>query len=359
MTRFRFPLLCSALLLAGVAAAQIPQSVLVHFYKTWDGVDVSTAYGPWTAELDEQGYYMPTDVALPSDGLTDPGLRLIDGEIFRVLAVSSATTGYGKDDPIPFTIDALGNVVGLPEGSYAWQTCLHGDTAVTTTDFPVNAIPGEGQSATGVPLATEKDVANGYVSLTFSIAHNASLPHVTLYLVTLDTRRPDGSAWSAGDAGYTVARYGVSYLAGFTTGGLFSMPINVYVGRPATTSYAACYGNPAPVRPTAGLTEYGELSGADLAKALTPTLKPAGSSDSDALAVIPSVGLNLYRYTVETTGVLGEEWEPLDTWVEREGVSGGSPFGYSAVVPDGQTELTLPRKDGESQRFYRLVAPGK
>lgn len=356
MTRFRFPLLCSALLLAGMASAQTAQYVYLHFYKMLDGVDVSTAYGA-QSDVQSSAYY--TD-AMPeaSTNLTDPGLRLVPGETFRILKVMSAAglpdeNNDNIPDTIPFTIDATGIVIPQGDEASSYTFEWFGDPMVVP-----NGTSGVPVTPAAYPGYDPDFFSYGTVSLTFDITMTGD--NVALFLVTMDTREPgeNGNAWDVG--GSIVARYGVAYLTSFQDVLSFiPQPVDVYIGRPADGSVTACYGNPAPVRPTAGLTEYGELSGADLAKALTPTLKPAGSSDCDALAVIPSVGLNLYRYTVETTGVLGGEWEPLDTWVEREGVSGGSPFGYSAVVPDGQTELVLPRKDGESQRFYRLVAPGK
>lgn len=354
MTRFRIPLLSAALLFAAVAGAQgFPIATkhlwTLYFYKTIDDVDVSTSYSVMNTSL---GAGYKTDAPEPaSDSPTDPGLRLVDGEIFRVLAV------YGSaavdSDSIPFAIDATGAVVGLGSDYEAeWATWGEGDETL----LAVQGVPG-------IPVALKDDGSPNTVVVSCPV--KTAKQYVTLYLVTYDTRTPDasGEAWQA--SGTTVARYGVARLASSSSimGSLGNVAIAVGERASPRDDAQLAYGNPAPVRPTAALTSYVDengqtIKGDDLAALVTPTLD-ASDAEGGSLTVVPSGGLPLYRYAVETSDSLGGEWELLDDWVAREGITGTAPLGYSAIMPDGKTPLVLPRKEGETSRFYRLVAPGK
>lgn len=367
MTRFRIPLLPAALLLAAVAGAQGSHTVNLYFYKEWEYRDVSTAYGEQDSVAADTYY---TEV-MPeiSTNLLSPGLRLLPGECFRVLMVVSdgaLPDGDGDGTPdIAFKLDAQGNVVPLDaDVGYAYE--WFGEARAVPADEPGMPVRAEayvnGDNTTGSRY--------GEVSLTYSVGnHNGKT--VSLFLVTQDARLPDGSGTAWAVSGSLVSRYGVAFLTSFQDTFMLSIqpPTSVHIGRPEGTltlsqSTKLCVGNPAPVRPTAALTSYVDesgqtIAGDELAALVTPTLQAASADAADGtLTVVPSVGLPLYRYAVETADSLGGEWELLDDWAAREGIAGTAPLGYSAIVPDG-TPLVLPRKAGETSRFYRLVAPGK
>lgn len=372
MTRFRIPLLSAALLFAAVAGAQGSHKVNLYFYKEWENEDVSTAYGVQDS-VAADAYYTESMPEISTD-LLSPGLRLLPGEVFRVLmVVSDGALLDGNSDGTPdiaFKLDAQGNVVPLDADvgyTYEW----FGEARTVPADEPGMPVRAE----THVDGDKDSGSRYGMVSLTYSVGGHSSKT-VSLFLVTQDARLPDGSgtAWAVSDS--LVSRYGVAFLTSFqdTVMLLTQPPTSVHIGRPEGTltlsqSTKLCVGNPAPVRPTAALTSYvaedGQtIAGDDLAALVTPTLQAASDAEGGSLTVVPSVGLPLYRYAVETADSLGGEWELLDDWVASKKSSGAAisetaPLGYSAIVPDGKTPLVLPRADGETSRFYRLVAPGK
>lgn len=359
MTRFRIPLLSAALLLAAVAGAQGAPYVNLYFYKTvtdqatGESRDVSTPYGTLDVTVSRTAYYEGAQEAVSEEPLS-PGLRMLTGERFRVLVVYSE--GSLSADVIPFEIDALGNVIGCTK-EYAWATFGSG----TSSELRVREVPG-------VPVELNADGTPALVTAHATRALTAPSEKATFFLVTLDSRMPNAvdGKWTIVE-GAPVARYGVARLAevGMLAFGATNVAVAVGEESAPVSGYALNVGNPAPVRPTAALTSYVDESGQtiaedELAALVTPTLQAAPADAEDgALTVVPSVGLPLYRYAVETADSLGGEWELLDDWVAREKIPETAPLGYSAIVPDGRTPLILPRKAGETSRFYRLVAPGK
>lgn len=418
MTRFRFPLLCSALLLAGVAAAQalpVSDTINMRFYK--DIVftqmygdqqlvlDTSIAYGEPNTTLAPEAYapacqYILTQTSEEVAALsqTDPALRLVPGEDFRLLLVVSdkALPGAVADDgtlsdippKIPVAIDAAGNWVALDTNDGAKLTCTwldcvwktensHADYVLVGDVHGVPNVAKEGTEVTGsvglggtlYNFSTEAYNLVGKIDTTDLMSAN----NAYVFLVVLDTRVPndEGTAWACVGAPTRVSRYGIAYIGRLSTAP--SIECNYVLSR---SGEKTLYGNPSPVRPAFGVTSLTvdgvTLTGNDLDDYLKPMLATE-STNPDVqplpdgilgMIVYPYNESGLLSYALQTKANLSDpEWQDVAEWIdslsEDERPSSGVLQGFDRIPADGKTPLVLPRLESETQRFYRLVAPGK
>lgn len=416
MTRFRIPLLSAALLFAAVAGAQgfpVSNQVNMGFFKhvTYtpaDGSaqafvsDYSVAYGALRTDLAPNVYTFQnpypegqTEEEVAALGPSDPQLRLIPGENFRLLLVVSdralpaAEDEYGNtasDYPaIPVAIDAAGNWVALETNGGAdieceWLTCTwkdgSGDDFITVGE--VHGVPNVEQEPYDVTGTVD---FNGAEYTITARAHELSgfftrtglttSSYAYVFLVVLDTRMPDatGTDWVCAGAPVRVARYGIAYVGKPSA---FPLECDFAIAR---AGHGVLLGNPSPVRPAVGVTSLtvdGKvLIGAELDAYLTPTfaaapLERTGESLSSGMTLYPYCEAGLLTYTLQTKASLADsEWQNAADWLRALREAGGTVADdatlqdYSRVPADGRTPLVLPRVDGEKSRFYRLVAPGK
>ncbi len=326
--------------------------------------------------------------------------RLAQGEVVRLLCVSSKTAleteKISIDDDffvtrvkeIPVSIDALGNVIPLIENiectwlttgkkEYAKDYALIGETAGVLENSTTSDLDTPKLSECGGAVYE----GSRYVTTWTLPTDPVSGTYYYIFIVTFDTRPTVGDLVAAKGIKYLRA-YGIAYA-----GQLGASPLDAYLldnpthpiypaDLPADGQLLFVSGDPSPSRalaPIQALVVDGKtLTGADLEAYLTPTFSAVATTTTTTKTASEGVtGVTVYPnspdlclYTLETSTALTDDpttevkenaWIKVSTWLADAGSE--TTINYDAVVANGTTALVLPKLEGDTTRFYRLVAP--